>query len=136
MFLGMLSRYKFALASHKSSKFFALLGTIAFVTMIVITLGERQEAISTHASQIIFTMLLFIILTMFVGWFMGGPKKKTRQVLTIVTSTRNAAICLAIAMKTMPEAKLITPLIALSALMIFPNMLFTLFSAIKNRKNE
>lgn len=134
LIIGIIIHHKLTESTHKISKFFALLGTIAFVTMIILTLGVRRTAISAHMLEIVLIMLLFIFLTMLVGWLMGGPERKTRQVLTIVTSMRNIAICLAIAMETIPDAKVITPLVALGALMIFPNMLFTVFTAIRNRK--
>jgi BASS family bile acid:Na+ symporter len=128
MLLGILVQYRVAEFAYKISKLFAWLGTIAFVAMIIFTLETRREAISAHALQIVLIMLLFIFLTMLIGWLMGGPERKDRQALTIITSMRNVAICLVIAMETMPQAKVITPLVALSALMVFPNMLFTLFA--------
>lgn len=131
--LGILVKYKLSEFADKMSKISALLGTVAFVAMIVLTLGVRRAAISAYMLEIILIMLLFIFFTMLIGWVMGGPKRKDRQVLTIVTSMRNVAICLVIAMETMPQAKVITPLVALSALMVFPNMLFTIFAIFRNR---
>ena len=134
MLLGIISKIIIK-KIHLLSRFFALIGTLSFLGMIAFTFGTRRMAISAHAIYVIGIMLLFIVLTMFIGWMMGGPKKSDRQALTIMTSMRNLAICLAIAMKTMPDARTITSMVSLGALMIFPNMLFTLFVTLRARKN-
>ncbi len=131
--LGVLIHHKIALIANKLSKLFSLLGTLAFVLMIVLTLAVRKVSISAHALEIIIVMLFFIFIMMLIGWLMGGPERKTRQVLAIITSMRNVALCLVVAMETAPQAKVITPLVALGALMVFPNMLFTLFSIIRDK---
>jgi len=132
--LGIMIKKLIASLAKRLSNIFALIGTVAFAAMIVETLSTRRLAISQQNLIIMLIMLLFILLTMLIGWMMGGPNKKDRQALTIITSMRNLAICLAIAVKTMPEAKVIIPLIALGALMVFPNMLFTVFLLLRNRK--
>jgi len=71
---------------------------------------------------------------MVIGWFMGGPVREQRQLLATVTSMRNAAVCLAIARQMPSGGALMTPLIAFSLLMVPPNTLLSLYSAIRARR--
>ena len=79
-------------------------------------------------------MLLFIVLSMAAGWYMGGPTKETRPVLATVTGMRNVALCLLIALKTFPDPAVQTPLVAFSALMVPPSMLYTLYWVIRSKR--
>lgn len=133
LFIGILMHYYLSQLAKKIARIFAVLGTMAFITMIILTLGIRQLTLSSHTVDVIIIMLLFIVLTMLTGWLMGGPEKKDRQLFTIITSMRNVAICLAIVMETAPTANVITPLIALSALMVLPNMVLTLIIVTINK---
>lgn len=133
LLLGVLLHHKHKLIATKLVKPVALLGTLAFFCVVLLTLGLKRLAMSAHTIEIIGVMLLFVILSMLVGWLMGGPRRGARQVLAIVSSMRNVALCLVMAIETVPNAKVITPLVALGALMILPNMLFTLFTMIRRR---
>jgi BASS family bile acid:Na+ symporter len=75
-------------------------------------------------------MLLFILVSLAVGWFMGGPKREFRRILATSTSMRNAALCFGIVEATQPGHPVEVPLIAFSMLMVFPNMVFTIFHAV------
>jgi len=79
---------------------------------------------------------LFILLTMLIGWLMGGPKKGTRQVLASASSMRNAALALLIVTNAFPNMDYEVPVVAFSALMVLPNMVFTIIMMIWNRKQS
>ncbi len=134
LLLGILLHHKHKLIATKLVKPVVLLGTLAFFGVILLTLSLRKLAMSAHTIEITGVMLLFIILSMLVGWLMGGPRRGARQVLAIVSSVRNVALCLVMAIETVPNAKVITPLVALGALMILPNMIFTVFIMIRRKK--
>jgi len=134
LIVGIVIQHKIPAIANKVAIFFTLAGACAFVGMIILTLGLRKTALAMHNRETIGVMLLFILLAMFIGWLMGGPERKDRQVLAIVSSMRNVALCLAIAMESMPAAKVVTPIVAFGALMIFPNLLFTIFANIWNKK--
>jgi hypothetical protein len=78
-------------------------------------------------------MMLFVVVSMAIGWVMGGPNRRSRQVLATVTSMRNTAVCLIIARNSPVGAAAFTPLIAFSLLMVTPNTLFTLGNAVWGR---
>ncbi|MGD9108263.1 MAG: bile acid:sodium symporter [Gammaproteobacteria bacterium] len=134
LFAGIFLQYKKIKIINAIGKISALIGTVAFLGMIIETFDMRGLAIKAHSIKIIIAMLIFILGSMLIGWLMGGPNKNDRKALAIVTSMRNVAIALLMAVETIPTAKVITPLIALGALMVLPNMLFTLITLIFSKK--
>ena len=129
----LLRRWRGPMAA-KLSQPFALIGSIAFVAGVLLIMSERKEAMKAIGSEAVLAMLLFIILSMLVGWFMGGPARETRQVFATATSMRNSALCLVIALESFPGPKGYAPLVAFSALMIPPNALFTIFSLVQEKR--
>jgi BASS family bile acid:Na+ symporter len=89
---------------------------------------------NTVGKEALLSMLIFIIISMAVGWFMGGPAKETRPLLATVTGMRHVALSLLIALNTFPNPAVQAPLLAFSALMVPPNMLLTAYMVIRSRK--
>jgi BASS family bile acid:Na+ symporter len=94
----------------------------------------RKEAAAQIGGTAVGAILLLIFVSMVIGWFMGGPDHDTRQVLATSTSMRNAALCFGIAEATQPGHPVLVPLIAFSMLMVFPNMLFTVYHAVRAKR--
>jgi BASS family bile acid:Na+ symporter len=118
-------------AAAKLSKPLALLGLVTFVAFMVVTGDFRKAAAGEIGLVAVGAMLLFIAVTMLIGWFMGGPTRDLRQILATSTSMRNAALCVAIVESSSPGHPVLVPLIAFSLLMVPTNMLFTLFFAVQ-----
>lgn len=118
------------------SKPMALIGTIFFVVVVIRMLAQRREAMTAMSKTELAAMIGFILLTMIIGWLFGGPSRETRRVLATATSMRNAAICFLIATNGFPDTNVIVTVVAFSGLMIFPNMLFTVYGIIKERKSS
>jgi BASS family bile acid:Na+ symporter len=97
-------------------------------------LANPVALIGALEGRVVATLLLFIIGSMAIGWCLGGPEGDTRRVLASATSMRNAPLCLLIAMKSLPETHTIVLVVAFSALMVPPNLLFTIYSAIRARR--
>ena len=131
---GMLLLGKFPGAATKLSKLMALVGVIVFVAFMVATGSYRQAMAGEIGLAAVGTMLLFILISMAVGWFMGGPTRDSRQILATSTSMRNAVLCLAIVESTSSGHAVLVPLIAFSLLMVPPNMLFTIYSAVQAKR--
>ena len=74
-------------------------------------------------------IVLLIVGGMFVGWVFGGPDAGTRRVLVVATSMRNVALCLEIASISFRVMNVDVPIIAFSAMMLPPDLLFTLYHA-------
>jgi len=136
MMIGMLVYDHYKNIVNKLAKPTAIVGTLAFIAFITITLEERQTAMKSLGLEVLSLMVLFILLTMLIGWLMGGPKKGTRQVLASASSMRNAALALLIVTNAFPNMDYEVPVVAFSALMVLPNMVFTIIMMIWNRKQS
>lgn len=136
LIFGILMRVKQIKFGSSIATFSSLIGTTAFIAMIIATMDMRSIAIAAHSLKIAMMMLIFIAGSMLIGWLMGGPEKKDRTVLTIITGMRHVAIALFITMEILPTAKIIQPLTALGALMVLPNMLFTLSALFWRRQRK
>jgi BASS family bile acid:Na+ symporter len=128
---GMLLLNKAPGAAGKLSMPLALVGVITFVSFMVVTGDFRKAAAGDIGIVAVGAMLLFILVSMVIGWFMGGPNRNLRQILASSTSMRNAALCLAIVQASSPGHAVIVPLLAFSLLMVPPNMLFTVYFAVR-----
>lgn len=131
---GMLLRAKAERAAGILAKVLGLVSAIAFVTMMVLLLAPRKEAMQQIGGPTVGFLLLFVALSMLAGWLLGGPETVNRQVLASATSMRNVPLALAIAV-TFPDADKVLPaLVAFSALMVPPNLLLTIGCLVANKR--
>jgi BASS family bile acid:Na+ symporter len=131
---GILVRSRAEGLAEKLSKPCLITSAVLFVAVVVLLLGLRKEAMNAVGKEALFYMLLFIVISMTVGWFMGGPAKETRPLLATVTGMRHVALCLLIALHSFPDRAVQAPLLAFSALMVPPSMLLTAYMVIRSRK--
>jgi len=107
---------------------------ISFVLVTVTTMGLKSAATKQIGSNGLLAMLLLIAASMVIGWILGGPDRGTRRVLTVNSSMRNVALALAIASRSFPGANVDVGILAFSALMLPPNVLFTIYQSRKMKK--
>lgn len=113
----------------------SLCGTLSFIAMIILTMAMKKQAVRAIGWSGMAAMLILILVSMVIGWVLGGPDKNNRRILATGTSMRNAALCLLIAQKSFPDTGVDVVVVAFSALMVPPNMLFTLYEIIKTRRS-
>jgi BASS family bile acid:Na+ symporter len=133
---GTLVRSRWERLAQKLSKPCAIMSAVLFIVVVLLIMGLRKEAMNAVGKEALLCMLLFIIISMAVGWFMGGPAKETRRVLATVTGMRHVALCLLIALNTFPDPAVQTSLVAFSALMVPPSTLLAAYMTIRSRKAE
>ena len=133
--VGTLVRGRWERPAEKLSKLCAIMSVVLFIVVLVLIMGQRKEAMNTVGKEALLYMLIFIVISMAVGWFMGGPVKETRPVLATVTGMRHVVLCLIIALNTFPDPAVQRPLMAFSALMVPPSMLLTAYMIIRSRKS-
>ena len=133
---GTLVRSREELLAEKLSKPCAIISLVLFIGVLVLIMGLRKEAMNAVGKEALLYMLIFIIISMAVGWFMGGPAKDTRPVLATVTGMRHVALSVLIALNAFPDQAVVAPLLAFSALMVPPSMLLTAYTLIRSRKAE
>jgi BASS family bile acid:Na+ symporter len=131
---GTLVRGRRELLAEKLSKLCAIMSLVLFIVVLVLIMGQRKEAMNAVGKEALLYMLIFIIISMAVGWVMGGPAKETRPVLATVTGMRHVALSVLIALNAFPDQAVQAPLLAFSALMVPPSMLLTAYMLIRSRK--
>jgi BASS family bile acid:Na+ symporter len=118
------------------SKPVAIIGTVLFVVVVVRMMAQRKQAMAALSKTELAAMIGFILITMIIGWLLGGPSIETRRVLATTTSMRNAALCFIMATRGFPDTNVIVTVVAFSGLMIFPNMLLTVYEIILEKKSS
>ncbi|NLH15781.1 MAG: hypothetical protein GX455_04315 [Phycisphaerae bacterium] len=122
--------------AEKLSKPMALCGTVFFVVVVIRMMAMRKQAMATMSKSELAMILVLILLSMILGWILGGPSIETRRILATSTSMRNAALCMVIAMNGFPDTNVDVTVVAFSALMIPPNMLFTVYELVKEKRHR
>jgi predicted Na+-dependent transporter len=104
-----------------------VLASVAFGVLMRETRLLRREAFNTvRGHGTILAMLLLLLLSMLIGWLIGGPDRESRRVLATSTGMRNVIVVLYMARYCFPGTRVfMIPLVYLS-LMVPTNLLFPL----------
>jgi len=104
-----------------------LLATVAFFFLMWETRLVRRQALNTIRGRgTILTMFLLLLISMLIGWLIGGPDRETRRVLATCTGMRSVIVVLYIARYCFPGTNVyMIPVVYLS-LMVPTNLLFYL----------
>jgi predicted Na+-dependent transporter len=119
----------------KLSRVLGFVSLVPFIAFTLVTRAFQKGAMHGLGGPAIAAILLFILASMAIGWLMGGPGLRSRQVLATVTSMRNTVVCLINAKNAPLGDAALTPLIAFSLLMGTPNTVLALANAIWSRKS-
>jgi BASS family bile acid:Na+ symporter len=131
---GTLVRSRGERLAEKLSKPCAIISLVLFFVVLVLLMALRKEAMNAVGKEALLYMLIFIVISMAVGWFMGGPAKETRPVLATATGMRHVGLSILIALNAFPDPAVQAPLLAFSVLMVPPSMLLTAYMLIRSRK--
>ncbi len=104
-----------------------VLATVAFVFLMWETRLVRRSAFNTIRGRgTILAMLLLLLLSMLIGWVIGGPDRESRRVLATSTGMRSVIVVLYVARYCFPGTNIyLIPIVYLS-LMVPTNLLFHL----------
>jgi BASS family bile acid:Na+ symporter len=128
--LGMLVHGLAGPVAQKVAGPVSLIATLAFVGAMVKMLNVTKWAKGEMGKAGLLAILVFILISMLIGWLLGGPRKFTRPVLATVSSMRNIALALAIAIRSFDDPAVLTPLVAFMAIMVPANLLYMLISKV------
>jgi len=81
-----------------------IVSNISFVATALVTAAMNKEAMRSLGGEDVLALLLLVVLSMVIGWWLGGPERGNRRVLAIATSMRNAGLSLLISMRAFPES--------------------------------
>ncbi|HKJ76164.1 MAG TPA: bile acid:sodium symporter [Gammaproteobacteria bacterium] len=132
--LGMLLRSLAPALAGRIARPVVLASTLAFFAFIGLTLALRRTNMAALKTEALLALLAFVLVSMAIGWLLGGPGRPGRRVLATASSMRNVALCLAIARHSFPGTDIEVPLVAFSALMIPPNMAFFLVTRLSEKR--
>jgi bile acid:Na+ symporter, BASS family len=135
LLVGMLVLGKAPAAAMKLSKPLGLVSLVVFISFMVASGAARKAAAGEIGVVAVLAILLFIVVSMTIGWFIGGPARDTRQVLATATGIRNVVLCMAIVQASAPGHPVLVPLFAFSLLMVPPDMLFTIYCAVQAKRS-
>lgn len=110
-----------------------LCAAVSFPALTVLTMGMKSPATRAVGARALVAMLLFVLGGMAIGWLLGGPETGTRRVLATGTGMRNAMVALLIALTSFPDSDVDVVVLAFSALMVPPNLAFTLYQNFRAR---
>jgi BASS family bile acid:Na+ symporter len=104
-----------------------LLASVVFLFLMWETRLMRREALNAiRGSGTILAMFLLLLLSMLIGWAIGGPDRETRRILATSTGMRNVIVVLYLARYCFPGTNVyMIPIVYLS-LMVPANLLFHL----------
>jgi BASS family bile acid:Na+ symporter len=104
-----------------------LLATIAFMFLMWETRLLRHQAFNAiRGGGTVLAMFLLLLLSMLIGWLIGGPHRETRRILATSTGMRGVVVVLYIARYCFPGTYVyMFPIVYLS-LMVPTNLLFHL----------
>jgi predicted Na+-dependent transporter len=104
-----------------------VLATIAFIFLMWETRLARREAFNAiRGGGSILAMLLLLLISMLIGWLIGGPDLESRRVLATSTGMRSVIVVLYVARYCFPGTNVyMIPVVYLS-LMVPTNLLFHL----------
>jgi BASS family bile acid:Na+ symporter len=104
-----------------------ILATVVFLFLMWETRLMRREAFNAvRGSETVLAMFLLLLLSMLIGWFIGGRDRETRRILATCTGMRNVIVVLYLARYCFPGTNVyMIPIVYLS-LMVPTNLLFHL----------
>lgn len=129
--IGMYLCAKAPAMAPKLSKAMGLASFVLFVAFMAVTKSFRKEAVTSLGGADVAAMVMFVVVSMAVGWFLCGPVRERRRLFAIATSIRNVALCLLIAKNTPSGHAVLVPLVAFSLLMLTPSTVLTIYSSIR-----
>jgi len=110
---------------------------VFFLAWVILVTAEQSRAVRQLGMPTLTAMVLLIIGSMIVGWFLGGPQRENRRILAIGTSMRNVALCAVIAIETFPGTKKVDiALVAFSALMVTPNSFLLFYENYRKKRRS
>jgi len=113
-----------------------ILATIIFAFLMWETrLVRRQAFLVIRGRGTIAAMAILLLVSMVIGWLIGGPDRESRRVLATATSMRSVVVVLYVARYCFPgTAVYMVPLVYLS-LMVPTNLLFHLGFALWHKRH-
>jgi predicted Na+-dependent transporter len=105
----------------------SLFATVVFLFLMWETrLVRRQAFNSIRGGGTVLAMLLLLVLSMLIGWMIGGPDREKRRILATSSGMRSVIVALYVARFCFPDTNVFMIPIVYLSLMVPANLLFHL----------
>jgi predicted Na+-dependent transporter len=94
LLIGMWLSLRAPRAAHKLVKPLNVLATVAFLALMLGTRMLRAQARHAISRNGIWVMLVLLLFSMALGWYLGDRDRETRLILATSTSMRSVVVCL------------------------------------------
>ena len=94
----------------------------------------RQDAVAELGIATALAMLLFILVLLTIGWWLGGPEPDHRQVLAVTTNLRNVGLVYMLVEGCCGENQYSTHVLAFMAIMVPVNLVLTIACALLRKR--
>jgi len=109
---------------------------VFFLAWVILVTAEQSRAVRQLGIPTLAALLLLIMGSMIIGWFLGGPQRENRRILATATSMRNVALCAVIAIESFPGTKVDIAIVAFSALMVTPNSFLAFYEGYRKKRRK
>ena len=104
-----------------------LLATVTFLFLMWETRLMRRQAFNAiSGGGTVLAMFLLLLLSMLIGWLLGGPDRETRRILATSTGMRSVIVVLYVARYCFPGTNVYMVALVYLSLMVPTNLLFHL----------
>jgi predicted Na+-dependent transporter len=104
-----------------------LLATVTFLFLMWETRLMRRQAFNAiSGGGTVLAMFLLLLLSMLIGWLLGGPDRETRRILATSTGMRSVIVVLYLARYCFPGTNVYMVALVYLSLMVPTNLLFHL----------
>ena len=124
---GVLAARRLPMAAPRLVVPLSILATVAFLFLMWETrLLRRQAFDAIRGGGTVLAMFLLLLVSMLIGWLIGGRDRETRRILATSTGMRNVIVVLYIAWYCFPRSNVFMVPIVYLSLMVPTNLLFHL----------
>lgn len=115
------------LADHSGRWLLGLSNLTLLAALVIVVLLDFRGAIRVFGALLgtgaVIVMVLFVLATIAVGWFTGGPTPQNRRILALGTAGRNVNIALFIATGAFPASEADASIVAFAVIMLVVSLL-------------
>jgi bile acid:Na+ symporter, BASS family len=131
---GVLAAHHLPKIAHRMVLPLGLVASALFILLMQETRLLRADAYaSIRGGGAVIAMFLLLLLSMLIGWFMGGPDRDSRRVLATSTGMRSVIVVLYVARYCFPGTNVHAVPIAYASLMVPTNLVFHLVCTVWNK---
>ncbi|MFC7226470.1 hypothetical protein N0B31_03570 [Salinirubellus salinus] len=120
-----------AFASALAPRLTALSNLTLLAALVVVPLLDPGATLRVFATLLgtgaLLVMAVFVLLTILVGWVVGGPTRQNRRILALGTAGRNVNVALFIATGAFPASEADASIVAFAVVMLVVSLLVVWF---------